>query len=356
MQHFPTAIKLSTAAGDVRAAARAWPDRGVGVWLMLICALLVGMILLGGATRLTDSGLSITEWQPLRGAVPPLSGADWESAFRKYQTTAEFRLQNSGMSLDEFKGIFLWEWAHRFLGRAIGLIFALPMLVFWALGRLRGRVVACLALLILGGAQGALGWWMVQSGLSARLDVAPLRLALHLGLAFIILGLAANLALQAMGWPRRPASLGVHRLWVFGFIFLLFSQILAGAAMAGSDAGRAYTDWPKLGGAWIPPGYGHFQPFWESLLENHAIVQFHHRMLGYGVAFAGFALGLLAWRRGAQAGRVLGLFLALGVLGQMLLGILTLVHGAPLDLSLAHQGGAIALWLLAMASLRIATR
>lgn len=336
--------------------AQAWPDRGVGMWLLGICGLLVGMILLGGATRLTDSGLSITEWQPVTGALPPLSAADWQSAFRKYQTTAEFRLQNSGMSLEEFKGIFLWEWAHRLVGRAIGLVFALPFLVFWALGRLRGRVLACLGVLGLGGAQGALGWWMVQSGLSARLDVAPMRLAMHLGLAFIILGCCALLALQALGWPRRQGALGLPRLWVIGFVLLLFLQILAGAAMAGSDAGRAYTDWPRIGGAWIPPGYGHFQPFWPSLLENHAIVQFHHRMLGYCVALAGLALGLLAWRRGAGAGRALGLLLALGVLAQMLLGIITLVHAAPLGLSLAHQGGAIALWLLALAGLRIAWR
>lgn len=336
--------------------AQAWPDRGVGVWLLSICALLVGMILLGGATRLTDSGLSITEWQPVTGALPPLSAADWQSAFRKYQTTAEFRLQNSGMSLEEFKGIFLWEWAHRLVGRVIGLAFGLPFLVFWALGRLRGRVLACLGVLGLGGAQGALGWWMVQSGLSARLDVAPMRLAMHLGLAFIILGMSALLAMQALGWPRRQVAIGVPRLWVIGFAVLLFLQILAGAAMAGSDAGRAYTDWPRIGGAWIPLGYGQSGFSWHELFEDHAVVQFHHRMLGYGVALAGLALGLWAWRRGVGAARVLGLMLALGVLAQMILGIATLVHAAPLDLSLAHQGGAIVLWLMAMASLRIARR
>ncbi len=328
----------------------------MGVWLLLVCAMLVAMILLGGATRLTDSGLSITEWQPISGAIPPLSSAAWEGAFRKYQATSEYRLQNAGMSLADFKVLFLWEWAHRVLGRAIGLVFTVPFCLFLVQGRLRGRAWACLGLLALGGLQGAVGWWMVQSGLSARLDVAPYRLATHLGLAFVILGLALLLALKALGWPDAKASMGPRRAAWLGFVALLFFQILAGAAVAGSDAGRAYTDWPTLGGAWIPPGYGQFQPFWGTVFENQAVVQFHHRMLGYGVAAAALWLGLAAWRRGSGMGRMLGAGLAAAALWQVLLGIATVLKAAPLGLSLAHQGGAILLWALAFVSLRTASR
>lgn len=356
MQH----ITLGAISARGRGSIERQPDRAVGGWLALVCALLVGMILLGGATRLTDSGLSITEWQPVSGVIPPLSNAAWESAFRKYQATAEFRLQYSTMSLAQFKVIFFWEWAHRFLGRAIGLIFALPFFAFWAMGRLRGWVWSGLGVLALGGLQGAVGWWMVQSGLSARLDVAPYRLAVHLGLAFVILGLCVVLALRVLDWPREKAGskacVGVGRWAWAGFIGLLFLQILAGAAVAGSDAGRAYTDWPQIGGAWIPPGYGRFDPFWPTLFENHAVVQFHHRMLGYCVAAAALVLGGFAWRRGSGAGRWLGVGLAAAVLGQVVLGIFTVLYAAPLGLSLTHQAGAIALWVLAMAGLRIARR
>lgn len=343
------------AAARPMEAGRA-PDRAVGIWLLVVCAMLVAMILLGGATRLTDSGLSITQWQPITGAVPPLSARAWESAFRNYQATAEYRLQNAGMSLADFKTIYFWEWAHRFLGRAIGLVFVLPFCVFWALGRLRGRFWACLGLLALGALQGGVGWWMVQSGLGARLDVAPYRLATHLGLAFVILGFSLLLALSALGWPRTKAAMGLGRAAWAGFAALLFLQILAGAAVAGSDAGRAYTDWPTLGGAWVPPGYGRFDSIWYAVFEDHAVVQFHHRLLGYCVAGAAVWLGLLARQHGIGAGRVLGAGLGLAAVGQMGLGIVTVMHAAPLGLSLAHQGGAILLWALAFGCLRISLR
>ena len=341
-------VTLEAGAAPRIAAAAPRPDYAVGWWLLCVCALVVLMILVGGATRLTDSGLSITEWRPVTGAIPPLSASDWASEFAKYQATTEYQLQNAGMSLAEFQTIYWWEWGHRLLGRLIGLVYALPFLWFLLAGRLKGRAAALSGLLLLGGLQGFVGWWMVESGLVDRLDVAPYRLAAHLGLAFLILGFGFWLALGAFGVPR--ARFG----WPAGaFLGLLFMQILAGAAVAGSDAGKAYADWPTIGGEAFPSTYAALSPFWHNLFENHAAVQFNHRSLGYLVALCALALGALAWRRGR---RRLGGALAAGALAQAFLGVATVLGAAPLGLSLAHQGGAAALWLLALAHLRFGLR
>lgn len=319
-------------------------DPLVGAWLLAVAAAVVAMILVGGATRLTDSGLSITEWRPISGALPPLSDAEWASLFSQYRQTAEYRLQNAGMSLGEFKYIYWWEWGHRLLGRAIGVLFAIPFLIFWLQGRLSGRFGATLALFAMGAAQGAIGWWMVASGLAGRLDVAPERLAVHLGLAILILGLALHLALRALGWPRRPGALGAPRALATAFLAVLFAQILLGALVAGTDAGRAYTDWPLIGGEWLPAAYAALDPFVRNLVENHAATQFNHRLLGYLTALLALAIGWLAWRGGTGAARALGLWLGVLALGQAALGVMVILHGAPLGLSLLHQGGAVALW------------
>lgn len=334
-------------AGRGNAASAPARDRVVGVWLLLVAALVAVMILVGGATRLTDSGLSITEWKPISGALPPLGAQAWAAEFEKYRQTAEYRLQNHGMSLAEFRTIYWWEWGHRLLGRLIGLVYALPFFIFLASGRLRGRVWACLGLLALGGLQGAIGWWMVQSGLSERLDVAPYRLAVHLGAAFVILGLALWLGLERL-WRARGAGL----CWpVLGFLGLLLVQIVAGAAVAGSDAGKAYADWPTIGGEWFPRGYGALSPFWHNLFENHGTVQFNHRALGYLVVLAAAAVSLWALQRGPAAARGLAVGLAGAAAGQVCLGVLVVVHAAPAPLSLVHQAGAVALWGLGVALL-----
>jgi len=348
-------VALAASAAAPTASTVPGRNRLVGLWLLAVCALVVVMILVGGATRLTDSGLSITEWRPVTGAIPPLSDADWASEFAKYQATAEYQVQNRGMSLAEFKTIYWWEWGHRLLGRLIGLVYALPFLAFWLTGRLRGRFWPCLGLLALGGLQGFVGWWMVQSGLSERLDVAPYRLATHLGLAFLILGAAAWLALDALGWLRRGAS-GVARPWALGFMGLLFLQILAGAAVAGSDAGKAFADWPTIGGEWLPAGYAALSPFWHNLFENHAAVQFNHRTLGYLAAAAALALAAIGWRRGEGAGRAVALALGGAAVAQVCLGVATVLAVAPLGLSLAHQSLAVVVWLCALAFLRTAGR
>lgn len=348
------ALEASATPAHAPAATRR-TDPLVGAWLLVVAVLVVVMILVGGATRLTDSGLSITEWRPVTGAIPPLSQADWAQEFAKYQATTEYQVQNQGMSLSDFQTIYWWEWGHRLLGRLIGLVYALPFLVFWLMGRLQGRFWACLSLLALGGLQGFVGWWMVQSGLTERLDVAPYRLATHLGLAFLILAGAVWLASGALGWLRTGAS-GVARPLALGFVGLLFLQILAGAAVAGSDAGKAYADWPTIGGQWLPEGYGALVPFWHNLFENHAAVQFNHRSLGYLVAAAALALAAIGWRRGQGAGQVAALALGGAAAAQVALGIATVLAAAPLGLSLAHQSLAVVLWLSAVGFLRTSVR
>lgn len=328
------------------------PDPLVGAWLIVIAVMVVGMILLGGATRLTDSGLSITEWRPVTGAIPPLSAADWARAFALYQQTTEYQAQNAGMSLGEFQFIYWWEWAHRFLGRAIGVVFAVPFLIFWRTGRLKGRFAPILILFALGGLQGAVGWWMVSSGLVGRLDVAPQRLATHLGLAFLILGFAVWLALEAFGWPKEKSRLGGPRWALPVFLAVLFLQILLGAFVAGVDAGRAYSDWPTIGGDLFPRTYAQLQPFWRNWVENHAAIQFNHRVLGYVVALLALHLAAVGWRRGEGQARVWAPVLGLIALVQAALGVATILAGAPLDLSLAHQGVAITLWVDAIVLLK----
>jgi cytochrome c oxidase assembly protein subunit 15 len=335
-------------------AARPRGARGaVRIWLALLFALVVLMIAVGGLTRLTDSGLSITEWKPLSGALPPMNDAAWAAEFAAYQATPEFRLQNSAMTLEGFKQIFWWEWSHRQLGRVIGLVWALGYFGFWATGRIPpGWHRRLLALGALGGAQGAIGWWMVSSGLSGHMvDVASYRLAAHLGLAFAILGLIAA-QMQALG--RTGADLLVARragekrlaMLTTALLALAFVQILLGALVAGIDAGRGYVDWPLMGGEWFPSDAFALSPLWTNFFENPALVQFVHRIAGYTV----FGFGLyLWWRSRASAQPVTrGAYTALTLMlvAQVVLGIFTVLYAAPLALGLAHQLGAVVLWVL----------
>lgn len=319
-------------------------DPLVGAWLLAICVLVIGMIVVGGATRLTDSGLSITEWDFAKHFVPPLTQSGWEHEFALYQRTTEYQVQNRGMPLDEFRFIYLWEWGHRFLGQTIGLVFALPYFAFLALGRLKGRLLPVTILGLLGGLQGAVGWWMVTSGLYGALNVSAVRLAVHLGMAFTILALGWRLALGALAWPRRG---GVQ--WKtparWAFFALVFAQIVMGALVAGTHAGRAFGDWPTIGGSWIPTGYNPFT------LDDLASVQFTHRMLGYLVL--AFAVAI-AWggRRVAGATGLLGGVIGWFCMAQAVLGVTTILIGAPLWISLLHQFGAVGIWLATGAWMR----
>lgn len=306
----------------------------IRAWLWFAAVLVLAMVIVGGATRLTDSGLSITEWQPLLGAIPPLNEADWLAAFEKYKLIPEYALVNKGMALEEFKFIYWWEWAHRFLGRFIGVVMILPFAFFWLTRRIEPRLTPRLvALILLGGLQGALGWYMVKSGLVERVDVSQYRLAAHLTLATVILGAIVWTAL-GVGYERREPPRGKWGWGAVGLAALVLLQVAAGGFVAGLDAGMGYNTWPLMDGQWVPAGLLIMEPAWRNVFENAMTVQFDHRLIAYAVAIYA---ALYAWRvRSSAAYAVL-----IAVLLQIGLGIWTLLEQVPLDLGLAHQGGAM---------------
>lgn len=331
------------------------------IWLFTVAVLVLAMIVVGGATRLTDSGLSITEWQPILGAIPPLTSEDWQLAFDKYRQIPEYHLVNKGMSLSQFEFIYWWEWSHRFLGRFIGLAFALPLAVFWLAGQIpRGFRPKLLGILALGGLQGFFGWYMVQSGLSERVDVSHYRLALHLTTAFVILAsilwVAFDLAREKDARHIRLHNLStaqVRTAWVI--LALLFVQVVMGAFVAGLKAGLVHNTWPLMNGEIIPTDIADLTPLYLNLVENPATVQFIHRLIAY------ILVALAIWHSFSLAAsaddeRVVtsSRLLALAFLTQAGLGIWTLLaagNGAeiPIWLGLIHQGGAaivlgIAVW------------
>lgn len=335
-----------------------WPPREpwVGAWLLIVCALVLTMILVGGATRLTDSGLSITEWDLFKGLTPPLNDARWAEEFALYQRTMEYQAQNNGMTIAEFKNIYWWEWGHRFLGKMIGVIYALPFFFFLFTGRLRGRFRLTILLFALGGLQGAIGWWMVTSGLFDRLDVSPFRLAIHLAMAFVILALGLWVALGAFAWPKQSSKLGLPRWALFVLMALVFVQIMFGALLAGSDGGPAYADWPKIGGEWIPSTAFGLEPLWHNFTEDHATQHLLHRSMGYFVAMFALLIALVALIRGQGAARWAALAVGVAALGQVALGIYTVVMVSPFWPSLLHQLGAAILWMAALVCARAAWR
>lgn len=305
----------------------------VRMWLLCVAALIFCMVIVGGATRLTDSGLSITEWRPLLGAIPPFTEAHWLEAFQKYQQIPEYHLVNKGMSLEEFKFIYWWEWGHRFLGRIIGIAFFLPFAYFAVTGALTLQTaLRCGVLFVLGGLQGALGWYMVASGLVERVDVSQYRLAAHLTLATFIYG---AILWVAFGLRRTRHAPRRAREWAAMLLAgLVLLQVAAGGFVAGLDAGFGYNTWPKMDGAFIPNGLLAAQPWWRNLFENALTVQFNHRMIAYLIAI------LVAWHAFNVRSNASLLLLA-AVLLQVMLGIWTLLWAVPLWLGLAHQGGAL---------------
>jgi heme a synthase len=313
------------------------PARGVGLvraWLLVIAGLVYLMILVGGATRLTDSGLSITEWKPLLGAFPPMNEGDWAEAFAKYQTmTAQYHLLNPNMDIEGFKGIYWWEWGHRELGRVIGVAFALPLIFFWMTGRTTKKLLPhLLVLFALGGLQGLIGWWMVSSGVNSELtSVAPYRLMTHFCLALLIVCYCFWLWL-ALGATKRetpPVAFG----WATALIWVSGLQMALGALVAGLDAGRGYTDWPLMSGRVVPDEMWSLDPFWLNFAENPATAQFFHRLTAYVLlAMAAWT----AWKFRAQHVSLFPVFAGL-VGAQAVLGVVTLINAAPLDLSLLHQ-------------------
>lgn len=320
-------------------------SKAIEVWLWLVAFLVFAMVVVGGATRLTGSGLSITEWKPIMGAVPPLSGADWMAAFEKYKQIPQYKLVNEGMSLSDFKGIFWWEWGHRFLGRVIGFAFALPLAAFWLAGWLRRAAAPkYVGLLALGALQGAIGWYMVASGLSERVSVSQYRLALHLSMALAIFSLLVWLALDERR-VRLGGSQGLVTGFVRGFAPLLyvfvFVQIVLGAFVAGLKAGLIYNSWPSMDGQFFPSDYWHAERGLMSFFESHAAAQFNHRMAAYAVLAAVLVQAMaIVSGRVTWAPKSSGLLLLVAVLAQVAIGIVTLVLHVPLALGLLHQAGA----------------
>lgn len=337
--------------------------RGIRAWMMVLFALVVLMIAVGGMTRLTDSGLSITEWKPVTGAVPPLGAADWTVEFEKYKATPEFALQNTAMTLAEFKVIYWWEWGHRQLGRVIGLVWAVGFAGF-ALTRSipAGWTRRMLLVGALGGLQGSIGWWMVSSGLEgSRVDVASYRLATHLGLAFVILGF---LAWYVFLLGRREADLlqarrvGERKLFgmTTGLMHFAFLQVVLGALVAGIDAGRGFPTWPLMNGQ-VFPAEAFYVPggvWWQAFFENPGLVQFIHRTSGYLL----FAFGIVVWLRGRTSvhpvtRRAYNAVMAMMVV-QVAIGIATVLLLAQMHVAITHQIGAVILWVLILRARHLA--
>lgn len=315
-------------------------ERAVGLWLLACCAVLLALVMLGGATRLTGSGLSIVDWRPVTGVLPPMSEAAWMVELDKYRQSPEYQKVNRGMSLDEFKTIFYYEYWHRVLARLLGLVFALPLAWFW----LRGRIPPplrwpLLGILALGAMQGWMGWFMVQSGLVDIPRVSPYRLAAHLSLALVIYACMFWLALKLL-WPQRNTSGGSR-----GFLALLALigiTILSGAFVAGLKAGYVYNTFPLMDGRLVPTGVMYLEPAWRNFFENPATVQFTHRCLAIGTLLAVLAAWAIGMRRFAPGPARNALHAMLGItLMQVALGIATLLLFVPVWLGTLHQGGAV---------------
>jgi cytochrome c oxidase assembly protein subunit 15 len=354
--------EVDGAKSDAPAVQPGMIDRGRGgarrairAWLMALFALVVVMIVVGGLTRLTDSGLSITEWRPVTGAIPPMSEADWQAEFDKYKQIDQWALQNQWMELSDFKTIYWWEWGHRQLGRFIGLVWALGFFGFLIARKIptgwTGRLILPGAL---GGVQGAIGWWMVASGVTqgeGMTAVASYRLATHLGLAFVILGIIAWYVFQLgreerdLMQARRGKEAKLFSLST-GLLHFAFLQILLGALVAGIDAGRTFTDWPLMGGQFFPEDALYIEPLWRNFFENPGLVQFIHRMTGYLLAI----FTVVVWLRGRGSAHAAtrfafnAVFAAMAV--QITLGIVTVLYIAPLQLAILHQLMAVIVWVL----------
>ncbi|GGF24076.1 heme A synthase [Youhaiella tibetensis] len=329
-------IDTTTSISNSKPADRMRPVR---TWLYCIALLVLIMVAVGGITRLTGSGLSITSWKPISGIIPPLTDADWQAEYEGYRQIPQFQVNNHWMSVEDFKSIFWWEWIHRFLGRMIGFAFAIPFVVFLVQKRFSWNLAGPLAaLFVLGGLQGALGWWMVSSGLSELTSVSQYRLAAHLSAAALLfmalVSVARSLEPEA---PKTPVR-SVEWWGTVALLVLIFVQLIAGAFVAGLDAGFGYNTWPLMGDSFVPPGMASLDPFWKNIFENTTTVQFIHRCIAYLIVIY---LGFRLWQQSRAGGfggvhqwlpRLAGL-----ILFQVALGITTLLMVIPIELAVAHQ-------------------
>ena len=334
-----------------------WSDNlersyATAIWLFAIAGLVALMVIVGGATRLTGSGLSITEWRPVTGVIPPLSEAGWAAEFAKYQHIPQYKLVNLGMPLGQFKTLYWWEWGHRALARLLGAAFLIPFVVLLVAKRVPRRLIwRCIAIFALGGLEGLVGWWMVSSGLETNILVAPERLATHLSIALLIMVACVWTGLEALYGRARlgaqPSEPMLSRA-AAGLVVLVFVQAMLGALVAGNQAGRIFTDWPLMDGQFLPPAYAlKGKDFWAVFAHSQAAVQFNHRMVGYLLLVSALALfAALARSRAPEAAKRLALWVAAAVMLQALLGVLTLRMATPLALGLMHQFGAFCVLML----------
>ena len=318
-------------------------DKLIARWLFICALVIFGMILLGGVTRLTDSGLSMVEWNPLMGIIPPLSQHDWQELFLKYQQFPEYQEINLGMTLGEFKVIFMYEYLHRVLGRLIGLLFFIPFVYFYFTRRISPQLLPKLLLMLfLGGCQGLMGWYMVKSGLVDVPHVSQYRLTAHLGLAIVIYSFIVWTALGLVNkTTNQPSGLGKPACILSGLIFLM---ILSGGLVAGTRAGYAYSTWPLMGDSFIPAGLYSMSPAWLSAFENITTIQFNHRMFAYFIAVFLVVFSVVALRKKLSNKVRIGIYSMLFLLLlQITLGISTLIFYVPIAIAAAHQIGAVAL-------------
>jgi cytochrome c oxidase assembly protein subunit 15 len=351
---------MNTIPAQQASARPASAQRAIRAWLFSVAALIVLTVLVGGATRLTESGLSIVEWKPVTGVLPPLGEGQWERAFEAYKAIPQYRAQNADMTLAEFKTIFWWEWSHRLLGRVIGAVYLLPFLYFlWRYpmaAELKRRLWLIFAL---GALQGAVGWWMVASGLSERTEVSQYRLATHLVLALLIF---AAIVWTLRRLTERPPLAAPARLRLTSAVLvaLTFVQLYLGALVAGLRAGLVYNTWPEIDGALIPAAARLWfdTPWWRNLFENTLTVQFEHRMTAYALFCLALWHAVDAIRSRTDRATITGALWLVGVVAlQAVLGILTLLNQVPIMLALAHQATAIAVLTLAvMQAERLAAR
>lgn len=322
-------------------------DRQIAFWLLTCAAVIFGMILLGGVTRLTHSGLSMVEWKPLMGIVPPLSDQAWLETFEKYKQFPEYQKVNQGMDLQGFKSIFMFEYLHRVLGRLIGILFLVPMLYFSLKGRVRSGLMPKLWILfVMGGLQGLLGWYMVKSGLVDKPDVSQYRLTAHLGVAVAIYAYMLWVAFDLLftAGNDRPGAVRPYAGWSLVLVLLVFLMILSGGLVAGTDAGFSYPTWPRMGPTFIPEGLYSGSPAWLDAFEDVTTVQFNHRMFAYLLVVMIGTFALLVWRSRAGGRTPLALALLVTALVlQVVLGISTLLTHVALPVAAAHQGGAVIL-------------
>jgi cytochrome c oxidase assembly protein subunit 15 len=335
---------MDYAEASAATATQAHGDRAVAAWLLACCALVFAMVVVGGVTRLTHSGLSMVEWQPIVGALPPLDEAGWQETFGKYKQTPEYRLVNPGMSLEGFKGIFWWEYVHRLLGRLIGAAFLLPLLWFAVRGRIARALTWKLAVIFgLGASQGALGWYMVQSGLVDNPRVSQYRLTAHLGIAFLIYAAMLWIALELL-FPRAPRTETVPkglRGFSFALVALIFAMALSGGLVAGIRAGLAYNTFPLMNGRMVPPEIFSLEPWYLNFSSNIATVQFDHRLIAWLLALLVPWFWLRVRRTALPRAKVAAHLLLVALALQIALGIATLLLAVPVPLAAAHQAGAL---------------